>query len=185
MTNCLKQRVTCTIVRNDGRRYVGVNQCAVDGLSECPRVTAGCATGEGYELCGSVHAEVAAAKLAEESKDVPGIAYLEGHTWFCGPCQHALTAVGVNTFHIGEFSEVSDAMRLRIAKSTHGTVGRYSHGCRCNPCKVANSQRCARYYQKRKLKTTRHEARGNHKPQESSRIGEMHHDQGLQRTSPV
>jgi len=101
MKDCLKQKVTVTIIRADGRRYTGVNQCDVDGKDVCPRVTAGCPTGTGYELCGSVHAEIAAAALAEESKDVPGIAYVEGHTWFCGPCQHRLQEVGVSCFKIG------------------------------------------------------------------------------------
>jgi deoxycytidylate deaminase len=63
-------------------------------------VTEGCPTGEGYELCGSTHAEVNAAKLAVESANVPGEAFLYGHTWLCGPCQHALTDVGVTTFHV-------------------------------------------------------------------------------------
>ncbi len=100
MTNCLKQQVQCTIIREDGSSYVGINQCAVDGLTECPRVTAGCKTGEGYDLCGSVHAEIAACEEAKGSAAIPGIAYLEGHTWFCGPCQHALQAVNVPIFCI-------------------------------------------------------------------------------------
>lgn len=37
---------------------------------------------------------------AAESADVPGQAWLYGHTWLCGPCQHALVAVGVRTFHV-------------------------------------------------------------------------------------
>jgi len=35
--------------------------------------------GTGYELCGSTHAEANAAKLAANSADVPGAAYLTGH----------------------------------------------------------------------------------------------------------
>jgi hypothetical protein len=73
----------CVIIRADGRRYEATNQCAVDGLDICPRIPAGCATGTGYELCGSTHAEANAAALAAESKDVPGEAYLKGHTWLC------------------------------------------------------------------------------------------------------
>ncbi len=102
MRDCLKQRVTCTIVRPDGRYVIGINQCDVDGLTECPRVTAGCKTGEGYELCGSVHAEVDAVNGAKfRCEDFSGsIAELEGHTWFCGPCQHELSAIGVKKFHL-------------------------------------------------------------------------------------
>lgn len=100
MKPCLKQLTHCVIIRVDGRRYEATNQCAVDGLDVCPRVTAGCETGTGYELCGSTHAEANAAKLAAESADVPGEAYLTGHTWMCKPCQDALRAVNVHTFHI-------------------------------------------------------------------------------------
>jgi hypothetical protein len=102
MRPCLKQKTQCVIIRADGRRYEATNQCAVDGLEICPRVTAGCETGTGYELCGSTHAEASAAALAAESKDVAGEAYLAGHTWLCKPCQDALRAVNVNTFHIVE-----------------------------------------------------------------------------------
>src|SRR5262245_29519042 len=101
MQPCLKQTTSCIIVRADGRRYEATNQCAVDGLDVCPRVTAGSPTGTGYELCGSTHAEANAAKLAAESADVPGEAYLTGHTWMCKDCQDALRAVNVHTFHIG------------------------------------------------------------------------------------
>lgn len=100
MRPCLKQTTRCTIVREDGRRYQATNLCDVDGLAECPRVAAGSLTGEGYELCGSTHAEQNAAALAAESSDVPGEAWLEGHTWICKACQDALVAVNVRTFHI-------------------------------------------------------------------------------------
>lgn len=100
MRPCLKQLTRCVIIRVDGRRYEATNECAVGGLDTCPRVTASCPTGTGYELCGSTHAEANAAQLAEESSDVPGEAFLYGHTWLCKPCQDALTAVNVRTFHI-------------------------------------------------------------------------------------
>lgn len=100
MKPCLKQLTHCVIIRADGRRYEATNECAVDDLTICPRVTAGCPTGTGYELCGSTHAEANAAKLAAESADIPGAAYLTGHTWMCKPCQDALRAVNVHTFHI-------------------------------------------------------------------------------------
>lgn len=100
MRACIKQTTKCVIVRSDGRRYEATNQCAVDGLDVCPRVTANCATGTGYELCGSTHAESNAAKLAVESADTPGEAFLSGHTWLCKDCQDALSAVNVRTFHI-------------------------------------------------------------------------------------
>lgn len=101
MRPCLKQLTRCVIVRRyPGLRYEATNQCDVDFLKVCPRVTAGCPTGEGYERCGSTHAEANAAALAAESAHIPGIAYVYGHTWVCGPCQHALTAVNVRQFVI-------------------------------------------------------------------------------------
>jgi hypothetical protein len=97
---CLKKQTRCVIIRADGRRYEAINECAVDGLTVCPRVTAGCQTGTGYELCGSTHAEANVAKLARESMDLAGEAYLIGHTWICKECQDALRSVNVHTFHI-------------------------------------------------------------------------------------
>lgn len=99
MKPCPKQKTMCIIIRKDSRHYMAYNECSVDG-DVCPRVTAGCETGTGYELCGSTHAEANAAKLAAESSDVPGHAFLFGHTWICKACQDALTAVNVRTFHI-------------------------------------------------------------------------------------
>ena len=96
---CLKQKTRCRIVRADGRSYEATNECDVEG-DVCPRVAAGCLTGTGYELCRSTHAEVNAAKLAAESEDVPGEAWLWGHTWMCKDCQDALRDVNVHTFHI-------------------------------------------------------------------------------------
>jgi deoxycytidylate deaminase len=100
MRTCLKQTTRCVIVRRDGRRYEATNMCDVDDLEVCPRVTAGSPTGTGYELCGSTHAEANAALLAADSADLPGRAWLYGHTWLCGPCQWALAAVNVRTFTI-------------------------------------------------------------------------------------
>lgn len=96
---CLKQLVKCTIVRADGRRYEGTNTCDVDRA--CPRVMLSLKNGEGYHLCQSLHAEANAAILARESIDVEGIAYVEGHDFFCRECQHALQAVNVRRFVLG------------------------------------------------------------------------------------
>lgn len=100
MVPCLKQKTFCRIVRRDGRVYEATNMCNVDGLSECPRVTQGCKTGERYDLCGSTHAEANAARRARESSDIEGEAFLYGHTWICKDCQDALILVNVKTFHI-------------------------------------------------------------------------------------
>lgn len=94
---CAKQRVICTIVAPDGRRWVGENECR-NPQGACPR--AGMPTGQGYELCKSVceqigHAEEVAATAAGRSA-VGGIAYIEGHTYACAPCKAALSEIGVH-----------------------------------------------------------------------------------------
>lgn len=95
---CLKQKTRCRIRLEDGRTFEATNACRVGGATICPRVTAGCPTGEGYELCGPpAHAESAAAALVPEGNK-GGIAYLYGHNWLCGPCQWALQGKGVQTF---------------------------------------------------------------------------------------
>jgi deoxycytidylate deaminase len=108
MIPCLKQKTRCIILRYSldhanglvVHRHEATNECAVDGCDTCPRVTAGCRTGEGYDLCGSTHAEANAAKLAAPTAHLPGVAYLYGHDWVCRECQHALTAVNVRTIVI-------------------------------------------------------------------------------------
>jgi len=85
-------------VLDDKSRVEATNSCRVDGADVCPRVTAGCPTGEGYDLCGPPkHAEAEAAALIPEGNR-GGTAYLYGHTWLCGPCQWALTAKGIRRF---------------------------------------------------------------------------------------
>lgn len=101
MKPCLKQLTRCKIIMRDGRVVEATNECDVDGLDVCPRVTAGCETGTGYELCGSTHAEANAAALVTEDMQ-PIMAFLHGHTWFCKPCQDALTGVGCMAFSIAE-----------------------------------------------------------------------------------
>lgn len=98
---CVKQLTVCVITRETGQLYHATNTCEIEG-SECPRVIANKPTGEGYELCGSSHAEANAAVLAEESKDSPGFATLYGHTWICKACQDALRAVNVHCFMISD-----------------------------------------------------------------------------------
>lgn len=101
MKPCLKQLTRCVIEREDGSRYEATNACNVVGET-CPRVIAGSKTGEDYHLCKSTHAEANAARLAEETKHIPGKATLYGHTWICKDCQDALIAVNVCVFEIAK-----------------------------------------------------------------------------------
>ena len=90
---CAKTTVTCTIVAADGSHFVGTNSCA-NPQEKCPR-----SAGEDYTKCRTVcdqqgHAEVQALKIAGE-KAVGAHAYIEGHTYACMDCQHALYRAGV------------------------------------------------------------------------------------------
>lgn len=97
---CAKTTVRCTLVTPASERIVGTNHCENPQLA-CPR-----APGEGYEKCTSVcrqvgHAEVIAVNLAGEARARGARAYLEGHTYACMACQHALFDAGVISFSIG------------------------------------------------------------------------------------
>lgn len=114
---CLKQLTRCVVkfidVSQDGGYHGGepftfeaTNSCCVGDATTCPRITAGKKTGEGYELCGPPkHAEAQAAEMVRTrwpngTPSGQGTAYLYGHTYVCGPCQEALTDVGVRLFAV-------------------------------------------------------------------------------------
>lgn len=96
---CAKVVVRCTLITLTGERIVGENWCRNPQL-QCPRLP-----GEGYEKCKSIcgqegHAEqVAVRRAGPEARGA--VAYLEGHTYACEPCQAALAAAGVATLTIG------------------------------------------------------------------------------------
>lgn len=99
MNRCRKQHVRCDILTPDGAVYTGYNSCSVEG-AECPRVEAGCASGEGYELCGPQrHAEVDAA-LRSRGPIAGGVAFITGHTYACNACQEFLAECGVTDIQI-------------------------------------------------------------------------------------
>lgn len=96
---CAKAVIKCTIVSIDGKRFIGENWCA-NPQEVCPRDV-----GEGYEKCISIckqegHAEVVAVKLAGEAAK-GARAFLEGHTYACMNCQHALFGAGVESLSLG------------------------------------------------------------------------------------
>ena len=99
--SCAKQVVRCKIVTRSNQQFEGLNLCHHSG--SCPRVAAGCETGERYDLCGPpVHAEEAAVTNAlEAGADLRGaVAYLYGHDHYCRACQLLLTKHGVKTLVI-------------------------------------------------------------------------------------
>lgn len=66
----------------------------------CPREP-----GEGYEKCTSIcrqagHAEAVAVRMAGDFAR-GARAYLQGHTYACMACQHALFGAGVISFSVG------------------------------------------------------------------------------------
>lgn len=97
---CAKAIIKCTIVSADGEHFVGENYC-FNPQSSCPRFP-----GEDYTKCKTIcdqagHAEVVAVQLAGE-KCVGARAFLEGHTYACMNCQHALFGAGVESLSIGK-----------------------------------------------------------------------------------
>lgn len=98
MAECLKRTTKCLVITEDGTRYEATNDCDVEGLEVCPRVLAGVPDGIGYEICRSMHAEAIVAEgLPFDSR---GVAYIYGHDWVCGPCQHALSDKGITRFEL-------------------------------------------------------------------------------------
>lgn len=96
---CAKATVRCTLVTPDGQQFVGTNWCA-NPQATCPR-----SPGEDYTKCKTIcrqqgHAEVDA--VAEAGAAAKGAhAYLEGHTYACMDCQHALFGAGVIALTVG------------------------------------------------------------------------------------
>lgn len=108
---CAKAVVRCTLITPDGERFVGENWCETP-QAVCPRVP-----GEDYAKCRTIcrqvgHAEQVAMILAGE-KAVGARAYLEGHTYACMECQHAMFAAGVASFTVGKPPD--DEIRVRAA----------------------------------------------------------------------
>jgi len=98
---CLKQKTRCIVIGKDkDELFEATNSCHVGDAEVCPRVTAGCPTGEGYDLCGPPkHAEQEVAAILPPDLE-EGVAYLFGHDWMCRDCQHSLVAKGVRKFVI-------------------------------------------------------------------------------------
>lgn len=100
MGPCAKTTVRCTLVTVKGEKVVGENWCR-NPQAVCPR-----SPGEGYEKCKSIcdqagHAEVVALKVAGASRALGARAFIEGHTYACMDCQHALFGAGVESISIG------------------------------------------------------------------------------------
>lgn len=96
---CVKATVRCTLVTPEGERIVGENWCR-NPQTVCPREP-----GEDYTKCTTVcqqegHAEQVVVRLAGD-KARGAHAFLEGHTYACMACQHALFGAGVERFSLG------------------------------------------------------------------------------------
>ncbi len=102
---CAKQIVTATLIALNGREFVGTNACETP-QKECPRDTAGYASGEGYHLCKSIcgqgaHAEVNAINAAGDNAKGSTI-LLRGHTYACDSCKSAARLSGVKLIEVIE-----------------------------------------------------------------------------------
>jgi len=109
MSYTCKKQQTLAIIENDGKFWVGRNNCK-NYVAVCPRDIQGCKTGEGYELCKTVceqegHAEVMACKAAGDGAR-GGTLYLFGHWYCCDDCKRVMKEYGIENIKImGEKSE--------------------------------------------------------------------------------
>ncbi len=102
-SGCVKQPTAAIIVKFDQLLGKGTNAgIKIDG--ECPRVTEGYKTGEGYGLCKSAckqegHAEIMAIKDAVNNgftNELKGASiYLDGHWWICENCWKEIIQYGI------------------------------------------------------------------------------------------
>ncbi|MCL4364765.1 hypothetical protein M1590_00345 [Candidatus Marsarchaeota archaeon] len=133
-SNCNKTRVGAAIVNGGRIISVGVNRCAPNGhnysdhIARCPRIKM--RTGEHYELCSTVHAEVSACMRIRKGRDFEELEkfaghlksdrrtirgafsddelgrlgkstlYLSGHYYVCKSCSFFLNAVGLKKIKI-------------------------------------------------------------------------------------
>ncbi len=74
----------------------------------CPRILAGCKTGEGYDLChlhdAEGHSEPMLMKVAREA-NIPtegADVYMYGHWWMCEPCWNVLIDAGISDAYLVE-----------------------------------------------------------------------------------
>jgi deoxycytidylate deaminase len=73
---------------------------------QCPRLLAGCKSGEGYELChlhdAEGHAEPMLMKAARDAGIDPtgGDVYMFGHWWCCEPCWKSMIDAGVRDVYV-------------------------------------------------------------------------------------
>ncbi len=99
---CAKRPVRCVLTNPEGEYVIGWNDCR-NPQAVCPR-----AEGEDYTKCRTIcdqygHAEEVAISAARfEGLDMTdGEAFIDGHTYACGPCERALRAIGITTLRFG------------------------------------------------------------------------------------
>lgn len=100
-STCQKRKVACVLVSRNGRVVsYGVNTCQPEG-GVCHRLGL-VQSKENYDVnsnCNWIHAEIDAIKNLPDGYK-PFMAYLYGHDFFCGECEKALEAKGVEIFNI-------------------------------------------------------------------------------------
>ena len=99
---CIKQEVRAMLVTPEGLCFFGANWMSNGDVTICPRVTEGCASGFGYDLCVSVcnqlfHAERSAidACINAGFSPVGGTMFVIGHTYCCSGCRAAMKEAGI------------------------------------------------------------------------------------------
>ena len=98
-SNCLKINTGAVVVLGGKIVGRGYNRCSPDGfkfaekVGECKRMKV--PTGTGYELCKSIHAEVAAIVDAGAKRCQGATLYLSGHYYPCWQCESLAKASGI------------------------------------------------------------------------------------------
>lgn len=108
LSHCAKQKVGAVVVSKDGTVIGLGNNDTTETFDVCPRDTAGCVSGQGYEMCHDIcgqnfHAETAAlvymgslrAKVFGSVNFHDTSLYLYGHWYCCANCLEEIAKAGI------------------------------------------------------------------------------------------
>jgi len=118
-STCLKNQTAVVIVKGNivvGRAW---NLCSPNGyqhgepVSRCPRM--GLPTGQRYDLCKSLHAELLALLNAGRENCEGATLYLTGHSYLCWECESLARVYGISETKLDPAWKESSVMR-----SEHG-----------------------------------------------------------------
>ncbi len=103
-STCLKINICAVIVKGEKIVGKGYNQCSPDGFNhgqkvkECKRINL--PSGQSYDLCKSIHAEVIALIDAGAKKCRGATLYLSGHYYPCWGCESHARQSGIKEIKV-------------------------------------------------------------------------------------